>query len=152
MIASAGLFLLASGLYNQASGQTRPVRAVKPVVRPVAPAPGTGVGGANGSVTVGTSNGSGVGTASGASVGGANGSGMGTPSGTVIAVPGSNSAGNSNGSGVGANTAAAARVSTDTPAVPQRTYIKELSGRCYYVTPLGEKHFVDRRQCALYPK
>jgi len=167
-----GLFLVCAGSVTDAAGQS-PATAKRP---PANTTPGSGVGAGNGSGTgagtgsgiggatgsgiglpagsvvvipngnpAGQASGSGTGTIGGSGTGAANGSGTGTSTGT----------GTGTGSGTGTGTGSGTGIGTDasggTNPAPLRTYIRELSGRCYYVTPQGAKRYVARRNCVVSP-
>lgn len=153
-IVCVGIFLF--GAATEAVAQTRRARPA-PVTTVNRPQAGSGVG----SVT-----GSGLGTATGTGIGRVTGSGTGTSARSLIVTPAGRSAGSStgnatgtqsgsatgtgNGNGTGSSSGGGTGTGTDTPVIT-RTYIKELNGRCYFVTPQGLKHYVERRRCALYP-
>lgn len=140
------LVLFGAGFVMETSAQTRtpqprPVPRVVVTKPVVTPGTGTGVSGATGT---------GVGGATGAGAGAATGNGVGAPSGSAMGTPNQNATGGATGSGTGTNTGSSTGLDTARPVLP-RTYIKEMNGRCYYVTTMGAKRYVARRQCALYP-
>jgi len=168
-IVLCGLLLFGAGVTSDLMAQSsdsrpRPNTTVK-----------TPVGTVPAASPVGGATGAGVGTGTGTGTGSASGSGIGSPSGSVTASPTGNAAGQANGSGAGTangggtgtsagsgsgtgagigsgtgNGTGTAVGSTTTTTSSERTYIKELNGRCYYVTPQGTKQFVARSNCSLY--
>jgi hypothetical protein len=172
------LLVLVAGTVTEVAGQTKKTRPAPaaPVKQPagtvshgsgVGGGTGSGVGGTTGTGT-GTVNGSGIGTPSGSSTAVPNGNaagqptgngagtitgiGIGTGSGKGTGASSGEGTGAATGNAIGANTGSSTGAATGIPVVGTRTYIKELNGRCYYVTPQGEKHYVNRRNCALFPK
>jgi hypothetical protein len=140
-------------------------------------APGSGVGGSNGSgvggttgVGTGTATGSGTGTpsgsvvappsgnatgqAGGAGIGSISGGGTGSASGTGTGASRGAGTGSGKGSGTGSGTGAGTGTNTGASTggtAARRTYIKEMNGRCYYVTAQGAKRYVARSNCAQFP-